>query len=94
MAREQSAQINTCIGTRSILRRFPDGVRLVVVEDPMRRGNRYGTIGMSVAVLLLMGLSPLVSACNTVAGAGQDVSAIGNTVTSGAVQTKKATGAP
>jgi predicted small secreted protein len=47
-----------------------------------------------LATALLISAGSLLSACNTVAGAGQDVSAIGNTVTSGAVQTKRATGAP
>jgi predicted small secreted protein len=60
----------------------------------MKHGKRYGLAGMFFAVLLLLGAGSLLSACNTVAGAGQDVSAIGNTVTSGAVQTKRATGAP
>lgn len=57
-----------------------------------RRG--YGKAGMFLAILMLMGAGSLFSACNTVAGAGQDVSTIGRTVTSGAEQTKRATGVP
>jgi predicted small secreted protein len=64
------------------------------MEVPMRHGKRYGAAGFLVAMALLMSAGTLLSACNTVAGAGQDVSAVGNTVTSGAVQTKRATGAP
>jgi predicted small secreted protein len=49
---------------------------------------------MLLAILMLTGAGSLLAACNTVAGAGQDVSAVGRTVTSGAEQTKRATGAP
>jgi predicted small secreted protein len=49
---------------------------------------------MFLAILMLMGAGSLLSACNTVAGAGQDVSAVGRTVTTGAEQTKRATGIP
>ena len=52
------------------------------------------TIRLMLAALLLLGMGSLLSACNTVAGAGQDVSAIGHTVTGGATQTQRATGAP
>jgi len=41
-------------------------------------------------VLVLAGMASTLSACNTVAGAGQDVSAVGNTVTTGASATKRA----
>jgi predicted small secreted protein len=54
----------------------------------------YGVPGMLLAILLLTGAGSLLAACNTVAGAGQDVSAIGRTVTTGAEQTKRATGVP
>ena len=54
----------------------------------------YGMPGMLLAILLLTGAGSLLAACNTVAGAGQDVSAIGRTVTTGAEQTKRATGVP
>ncbi len=60
----------------------------------MRQDKRYGAVGLVFGVLMLLGLGSLVSACNTVAGAGQDVSAIGHTVTGGATQTQRATGAP
>jgi predicted small secreted protein len=45
-------------------------------------------------VLMLTGGASILSACNTVAGAGQDVSTVGNAVTSGAEQTRRATGLP
>ena len=60
----------------------------------MKDGARHGATGLLLAIALLMGAGSLLSACNTVAGAGQDVSTIGNTVTSGATQTKRATGIP
>ena len=60
----------------------------------MRHGKRYGAAGLFLAALMLIGVGSLMSACNTVAGAGQDVSTIGNTVTSGAEQTRRATGIP
>ena len=34
--------------------------------------------------LVLLGTLPLLGACNTVSGAGQDVSAVGNAVSRGA----------
>jgi predicted small secreted protein len=60
----------------------------------MRHGKRYRAAGLFLAALMLMSVGSLLSACNTVAGAGQDVSTIGNTVTSGAEQTRRATGIP
>jgi predicted small secreted protein len=60
----------------------------------MSRGKLSRLAGPIVALMVMMGTGFLVSACGTVAGAGQDVSAIGNTVTSGAVQTQRATHAP
>jgi predicted small secreted protein len=45
-------------------------------------------------MLMLTGAGSILSACGTVAGAGQDVSTIGNAVTSGAEQTRRATGLP
>jgi predicted small secreted protein len=60
----------------------------------MRERNITGRRGLFLAALLLMGMVSALSACNTVGGAGQDVSAIGKTITSGAEQTKRATGAP
>jgi predicted small secreted protein len=63
-------------------------------EILMRYDKRYGAAGLLLGALMLMGVGSLLSACNTVAGAGQDVSTIGNTVTSGAEQTRRATGIP
>jgi entericidin A len=60
----------------------------------MKSERRNGTAGLLLAALVLIGTGSLLSACNTVAGAGQDVSAIGRTVTSGASQTQRATGVP
>jgi predicted small secreted protein len=45
-------------------------------------------LAWSFAVLLLLGAMPLLSGCNTVAGAGQDVSATGHAVTKGADKLK------
>ncbi len=59
----------------------------------MKNERRNGT-KLLLAALVLLGIGSLLSACNTVAGAGQDVSAIGHTVTSGASQTQRATGVP
>ena len=56
--------------------------------------KRYGAAGLLLDALMLTSVGSLLSACNTVAGAGQDVSTIGNTVTSGAEQTRRATGIP
>lgn len=60
----------------------------------MRQRRRRGAVGLVLGALMLLGMGSVLSACNTVAGAGQDVSAIGNTVTGGAAQTQRATGAP
>jgi predicted small secreted protein len=60
----------------------------------MNGKRRNGTTSVLLATLVLLGMGSLLTACNTVAGAGQDVSAIGHTVTGGATQTQKATGAP
>jgi len=60
----------------------------------MKHRRRYEAAGLFLAVVFIVGLSSLLAACNTVAGAGQDVSTIGNAVSSGAEQTKKATGIP
>jgi predicted small secreted protein len=51
-------------------------------------------LSLALAIFAVLGGGMLLSACGTVAGAGQDVSAIGNTVTGGAVQTQRATGIP
>jgi predicted small secreted protein len=60
----------------------------------MRQEKRYGAAGLFLAALMLLGTGSLLSACNTVAGAGQDVSAIGHDVTGGATQTQRQTGVP
>jgi predicted small secreted protein len=85
---------NRRAGTTLHSGRFRYRVRPLVLEIIMRDGKRYGIAGVILAVMALIGTGSLLTACNTVAGAGQDVSAIGNTVTSGATQTKRATGAP
>ena len=56
--------------------------------------TRWGKAGLYLTLLILLGAGSLLSACGTIAGAGQDVSAIGHTVTSGAAQTQRTTGAP
>jgi predicted small secreted protein len=45
--------------------------------------------GAMLAAFLLAGASALLSACNTTAGAGQDVSAAGRAVTNGAEKVKQ-----
>jgi predicted small secreted protein len=64
------------------------------MEGSMRRGKQQGLAGLLLMVLLIMGAGSMLSACNTVSGAGQDVSTVGNAVSSGAQQTKRATGLP
>jgi predicted small secreted protein len=63
------------------------------LEVPMRDGKQ-GLVGVLLVVLILSGAGSILSACGTVAGAGQDVSTVGNAVTSGAQQTRRATGLP
>ena len=60
----------------------------------MRHERRRQLAGWLLVFLMLMGAGSILAACGTVAGAGQDVSTIGNAVTSGANQTKRATGLP
>ena len=62
------------------------------LEVPMRK--QQGLAGLLLVVLMLTGAGSILSACGTVAGAGQDVSTVGNAVTSGAEQTRRATGLP
>jgi predicted small secreted protein len=64
------------------------------LEVSMRRGKQQGLAGLLLMVLMLTAGASILSACNTVAGAGQDVSTVGNAVTSGAEQTRRATGLP
>jgi predicted small secreted protein len=56
------------------------------MEEPMKRlvRIRRQTAGLFVAVFTLAAAASLLSACNTVAGMGQDVSAAGHGVTRGA----------
>jgi predicted small secreted protein len=49
-----------------------------------------GVARMLLAVMLLAGASVLLSACNTTAGAGRDVSDVGHAVTHDAEQSKHA----
>jgi predicted small secreted protein len=60
----------------------------------MKTGKHFGAAGLFLAVCMLMGAGWLLSACNTVAGAGQDVSWFGNAVTGDAVQTERAAPPP
>ena len=60
----------------------------------MRYGKQQRLAGLLLVFLMPTGAGSMLSACGTVAGAGQDVSTIGNAVTTGAQQTKKATGLP
>ena len=46
------------------------------------------TLPIFLTALMLAGMAASLSACNTVAGAGQDVSATGHAVTSGAEKLK------
>ena len=47
-------------------------------------------LSLVLGLLAALGAAPLLSACNTVEGAGEDVSAAGRAVTNSAEQTKKA----
>jgi len=60
----------------------------------MGHRKQQGLAGLLLMLLILTGASSMLSACNTVAGAGQDVSTVGNAVSSGAQQTRRATGLP
>jgi len=60
----------------------------------MSHAKHRGLAGLLLVILMLMGAGSILSACNTVAGAGQDVSTVGNAVSSGAQQTRRATGLP
>jgi predicted small secreted protein len=65
-----------------------------ISEIGMTLRLRLQGLTIALAIFAVLGGGMLLSACGTVAGAGQDVSAIGNTVTGGAVQTQRATGIP
>ena len=60
----------------------------------MRNEKQQRLAGFLLMLLILTGASSMLSACSTVAGAGQDVSTVGNAVTTGAEQTRRATGLP
>ena len=45
-------------------------------------------LAWSFAILLLLGTVPLLSGCNTTAGAGQDISNTGKAITKGADKLK------
>jgi entericidin B len=45
-------------------------------------------LAYSFALLLLLGAMPLLSGCNTTAGAGQDISNTGHAITKGADKLK------
>jgi entericidin B len=60
----------------------------------MRHRARRRVVGLLLSALLLFGAGSLVTACNTVAGAGQDVSNVGHAVATGAERTQRATGVP
>jgi len=47
------------------------------------------TISATLLAVLVLGAATLVSACNTTAGLGQDVSATGHAVTNGAEKAKQ-----
>jgi predicted small secreted protein len=56
--------------------------------------NRYhsahrGTVRAAIALALVFGVSMFLSACNTTAGAGKDVSAAGRDVTTAADKVKQ-----
>jgi entericidin B len=51
---------------------------------------RRGAAQTILAISLLIGASALLSACNTTAGAGEDVSATGHAVTNTAEKAKQA----
>jgi predicted small secreted protein len=53
-------------------------------ECPMRKS----LIMVLLTLLMLSGATALLSACNTTAGVGQDISATGNALTRGAEQSK------
>jgi predicted small secreted protein len=64
------------------------------LEVSMSHAKHRGLAGLLLVILMLTGAGSILSACNTVAGAGQDVSTVGNAVSSGAQQTRRATGLP
>jgi predicted small secreted protein len=54
------------------------------------RSVRAPITAIAITALMLAGAATLLSACNTVAGAGQDIGATGSALTGGAEKTKQA----
>jgi entericidin A len=52
------------------------------------RKNLKGLMIALVSMFILAGAASVLSACNTTAGAGRDVSAVGHAVTKGAEEAK------
>lgn len=46
----------------------------------------YRNFSVALALLALIGIAPLLGACHTTAGAGQDISATGHAITGAADQ--------
>jgi predicted small secreted protein len=59
-------------------------------DSPLNRGNSImrKNLSAALALLLLVGSAPLLGACNTTAGAGQDLSSAGHAVTKAADEHK------
>jgi predicted small secreted protein len=49
---------------------------------------RKNTVAILLSILLLSGAASLLSACNTTAGAGKDISATGDAITDSAEKNK------
>lgn len=64
--------------------------RLVPVCDELEERTWYHAQEclITLALLLLIAAAPLLGACNTTAGAGQDLSATGHAITNSAEQHK------
>ncbi|HYM72488.1 MAG TPA: entericidin [Stellaceae bacterium] len=60
----------------------------------MKLTARLQRLNLAMTVVALLGGGLLLSACGTIAGAGQDVSNIGYSVSSGANQVQRQTNAP
>jgi predicted small secreted protein len=64
--------------------RFPPGTKrhgdLTIIKD----STMYRSLMVALTVLLLTTAAPLLSACHTTAGAGEDISAAGHAITNSA----------
>ena len=83
----------------SIFRRCNIGLRDITyngmyMEVTMKLTTRLQRLNLAMTVVALLGGGLLLSACGTIAGAGQDVSNIGYSVSSGANQVQRQTNAP